>query len=71
MKYHCGHDGCDVCGARECDGTHLNRIADCKVCTVCISKAIRLAIQVSEQFSTRIDPGKPCKQVKTMGGKNE
>lgn len=60
MKYRCGHEGCDVCGSRECAGTTLWRYGDVKACYGCIEKAIRLAIRATEEFSTHIDLSKPC-----------
>jgi len=65
MKYHCGHDGCDICGARTCAGTSLKRFGkDILVCDSCIVKALKFAIQISESFGgTIIDPGKQCGQL--------
>jgi hypothetical protein len=60
MKYHCGHYGCDVCGARECAGFELRNVGTCKVCGYCITKAVKFAIEAAETFSTYIDPAKPC-----------
>jgi hypothetical protein len=68
MKYICGHKGCDICGARECAHTSLKhyrahysgRSVDLFVCDDCTIKAIKLAIDVTESFSTMIDLDKPC-----------
>lgn len=60
MKYHCGHSGCDVCGARRCDDVLLEHIGPYLACRPCIEKAVKLAIHVSESFTTFIDPAKPC-----------
>ncbi len=64
MKYNCGHYGCDICGARECAGVSLKRYNIGKItyeaCDICIKKAIKLAVSVSEEFSTIIDLDKPC-----------
>jgi len=65
MKYQCGHEGCDVCGARTCAGTTLKRFQYAGgviylVCDTCVRKAIVLAVQVSAEFSTYIDPSRPC-----------
>jgi hypothetical protein len=62
MKYQCGHEGCDICGARECANTKLTKFQTYHICDWCLVKAIKLAIHVSETFSTLIDPGKPCGQ---------
>ncbi len=62
MKYHCGHTGCDICGARECAGTHLEKYGEYLVCGYCILSAIKFAIHASETFSTTIDHDKPCGQ---------
>ncbi len=68
MKYHCGHLGCDVCGARECGpyGFKLRNI-DCGrmgtiyLCRSCESKAAVLAVTAAQDFGgTMIDPAKPC-----------
>lgn len=63
MKYHCGHLGCDICGSRQCAGANLNKFAEYIVCHTCIIKAIKLAIHVTEDFSTYIDPSKRCGNV--------
>jgi hypothetical protein len=60
MKYDCGHLGCDVCGGRQCNGVNLKLISIYMVCDYCIAKAVRLAVHVSEEFSTYVDVTKPC-----------
>ena len=60
MKYHCGHDGCDVCGARTCAGMVLRRVGTYLVCDPCNKDAVELAIHVSKRFSVVIDTAKPC-----------
>lgn len=62
MKYHCGHFGCDICGARECTGEYLNKlITDCVICSTCIRMAVNFAIRAAETFGgTIIDPSKKC-----------
>jgi len=61
MIYHCGHRGCDICGSRECAGANLKKYrSDIIACDFCLIKCLRLGIQVSETFSTMIDPDKPC-----------
>ena len=60
MNYKCGHKGCDICGGRKCDGLVLTNIGEYIVCKYCVQKAIKLAIHVSESFSTYIDLDKPC-----------
>jgi hypothetical protein len=64
MIYHCGHRGCDVCGSRECAGMRLTKYGDILACNLCVIKALKLAIHVSETFSTEIDPSKPCGSMK-------
>ena len=66
MEYHCGHNGCDICGGRSCAGVELNRYFIGKLtyyaCDSCIKKAIKFATSASEEFSTIIDLNKPCGQ---------
>jgi len=65
MKYNCGHSGCDVCGARQCDGdVTLKPVGRFVVCCYCIKKVVKLAVHVSESFSTCIDPANPCGRTK-------
>ena len=61
MLYRCGHRGCDVCGARECDGNILRKVKDYVVCDSCMFKAVRLAADVAATFSTYVDPSRSCK----------
>jgi hypothetical protein len=28
MKYHCGHNDCDICGGRECADLSLKKIGE-------------------------------------------
>lgn len=63
MKYKCGHNGCDVCGGRECAGIILKRFGQIIACEYCIPKALKLAIHVAESFTTFIDLNKPCGKV--------
>ena len=64
MQYHCGHNGCDICGARTCAGTVLNKyyVRDLTyyACDSCVKKAIVFAVKASEEFSTIIDLDKSC-----------
>lgn len=61
MKYQCGHDGCDICGARECTNTVLKKYGDLKACDSCVRRAVRIAVQMAETFGgTIIDTSKPC-----------
>jgi rRNA maturation protein Nop10 len=65
MKYQCGHEGCDICGARQC-GSHpanfpLERQGKYIVCLNCKILAIKVAIEMAETFGeTIIDLSKPC-----------
>jgi len=68
VKYHCGHKGCDVCGARECAGMYLKTYGEYVVCEFCLNKAIGVAVRMSEEFGgTIIDPSKPCGREKKGG----
>ena len=60
IKYKCGHGGCDICGARTCAGTDLKHLGKYDICPYCLNNAIKLAIHVSESFSTIIDVDKKC-----------
>lgn len=60
MKYHCGHNGCDVCGARGCADVLLEHIEDYLVCKRCVYQAVKLATYVAQTFSSIIDPARPC-----------
>jgi hypothetical protein len=67
MKYDCGHEGCDICGARRCTGADLEKIHDpmsrepMYVCDSCLSRAVRYAIDAAETFGgIYIDQSKPC-----------
>ena len=61
MKYHCGHQGCDICGARECTGTSLQKYGDILVCLHCVRLAVKVAVQMAETFGgTIIAVGKVC-----------
>jgi hypothetical protein len=61
MKYHCGHDGCDICGARTCAGASLKQIGRFLVCPACEILAVSFAVNAAETFGgTIIDPSKPC-----------
>ena len=70
MRYDCGHDACDICGARRCAGKSLELVGKCLVCDVCHRKAILLAIRMAEQFGgTIIDVAKPCARLATEEGR--
>ena len=63
MKYHCGHSGCDVCGARECaqEPPKLQKFGNFLVCEWCVNLAVRFAYDAAATFGgTIIDPSKPC-----------
>jgi hypothetical protein len=61
MNYHCGHKGCDICGARVCKGTTLRKFGIYEVCDSCLQHAVWLAVTCAETFGGAvIDPAKPC-----------
>lgn len=61
MNYQCGHKGCDVCGARTCTGTHLEKVGKYEVCESCIELSVRTTVHLCETLGgTIIDPAKPC-----------
>ena len=65
MKYHCGHRGCDICGARECTKVALKKYFDFIVCDCCLKLALKLAVQMAETFGgTIIDPAKKCGEIR-------
>ena len=62
MRYECGHDGCDICGERRCEGvTLLRRIGHIDVCEICIRRAVEFTYSVACKFGgTVIDVNKRC-----------
>ncbi len=65
MKYNCGHEGCDICGARVCGQASISRheYAGVKysVCKHCLPLAVKTVVDMAETFGgTIIDPAKPC-----------
>ncbi len=58
MKYQCGHEGCDVCGAAECCHYTLRRVLTAKgMCSICLScerKAVLFAVEAVETFGGAI-----------------
>ena len=61
MKYHCGHEGCDICGARVCAGVPIRKIGIYGVCDSCVLLAVKFAVNAAETFGgTVIEPDKPC-----------
>lgn len=61
MKYHCGHNACDICGGRECAGLSSNNYGNIRVCKDCLHKALKFALGAAEQWGGNIiDPDKPC-----------
>ena len=72
MKYHCGHNGCDICGARECAGTDLRSYHDCIACDSCVTKAVKFAVNAAETFGgTMIDPARPCGNLRNQDEPSE
>ena len=65
MKYHCGHQGCDVCGVRQCTYTCLKVVGKYSVCESCLHLAVKVAVNMAETFGgTIIDLSKPCEKKK-------
>ena len=61
MKYHCGHNACDICGGRTCMGISLRNSGILLVCPACEKMAIHIAYDMSCRFGgTIIDLAKPC-----------
>jgi len=70
VKYHCGHLGCDICGARHCSDVTLMLINfnEFEVCEACARLAVKIAVDMAETFGgTIIDPAKPCGNITTKG----
>ena len=65
MKYRCGHEGCDICGARKC-GSYpatypLEHFGKYIVCLNCKIIALKIAVEMAETFGgTIIDLDKKC-----------
>lgn len=66
MKYHCGHEGCDICGARNCRGNEkLEKITHGQavycVCRSCLSWSVKFVYDAACHLGgTVIDPAKAC-----------
>ncbi len=63
MRYNCGHDGCDICGARRCKSSdvRLQKIGDFLVCESCVRLSVKVAYNMSATFGgTIIDVSKQC-----------
>ena len=61
MKYHCGHEGCDICGARTCSGTSLGHFREYRICDPCLRYAIATVVGLAERLGgTIIDASKSC-----------
>lgn len=60
MKYKCGHNGCDICGGRECDQRKLRDVGDFWVCEPCIRMAIRTVYELACKLGGIIDLEKEC-----------
>ena len=64
MKYHCGHTGCDVCGASECRGANLKHFGNNVICTSCLATAVRVSIEMAATFGgCMIDASRKCGDV--------
>lgn len=61
MVYDCGHEGCDICGVRECDKVYLKKYYTYLLCEPCLRKAIGWAYEAACTFGgIVIDPKKQC-----------
>jgi len=62
MRYECGHDGCDICGGRRCEGTTgLEKYEGVLVCRNCVNRAIKFTLGIAQQWGGNIiDINKPC-----------
>jgi len=64
MRYDCGHDGCDLCGRRVCDGAELIRgkhiDVEYRVCRSCLWAAVDSIIKLACRWSAFFDDAKPC-----------
>ena len=68
MRYHCGHEGCDVCGARTCGeyppkltATYGGEMGVLVLWQHCISRAAQLAVRMAREFAgITIDPARTC-----------
>lgn len=61
MRYNCGHDGCDICGARSCADAHLRVIGKNTVCESCLNTAVTFAVNAAETFGgCCIDVSRKC-----------
>ena len=65
MKYQCGHNGCDLCGASQCGkygrNLTLRIFFSYQVCDACIGLAVKFAYNAAATFGgTVIDVSKPC-----------
>jgi len=61
MKYHCGHDGCDICGIRSCANAVLRKVGQYLVCMVCERVAVDFAVEAAGRFGgVTIDLAEPC-----------
>ena len=66
MTYNCGHKGCDLCGARQCD--HPSMVLELfsiggvpyEMCDTCIRIAVKFTVYASQTLSVRIDLDKLC-----------
>jgi hypothetical protein len=66
VKYHCGHSGCDICGARMCKNDLLLEpvrymTLNFLICHPCLSWAVNFAYTAACRLGgTILDPSKPC-----------
>ena len=65
MKFHCGHEGCDICGARECGSASYNfpleHHGKYVACLNCKIIALKIAVEMAEIFGGTIkDLYKKC-----------
>ena len=66
MLYHCGHEGCDICGTRTCDGSYLEQYGPLYVCKPCVRLAVKFTYDAACRFGgTILDVAKPCQYAPT------
>lgn len=61
MKHDCGHEGCDLCGRRACDGMgRMLKAGKLLVCDYCLSAAVETVYRIACAWAVEIDTERPC-----------
>lgn len=67
MKFDCGHDGCDICGRRTCEGQSLNVVGRTPkgtprflICEYCEVRAVEIIIRICSTFAASFERADPC-----------